>query len=480
MASGSALDLSLLGRHLSLGQATATTAKLDGVAKTIDAKATGLGIGLTPGNTVEAVLGGAQGTKKCAVPPLSSLMGQLTSVLPTLADVLPVMQLDVACGSASALGDLSNFVVRGDGSVANITVALSPAIKGLVAQVKGQLTDTVLKTPIGALVDQVDTTSQAAVNQLNGLLAQVLSPAVGTTVTLPVLGLKSTVLNALDRLQDTDLVRVSIGNAIARNIGDPTSFLAAARDEGGVIQILPDLIVDANGVHSPLLSISTAVTEASVKIDRLSAAATGTATNTLVSIDSGLLPEIPLGQMNVAGVISLKELATKLGYKSSVGHLELSPGQSVVLFPNTPLESAISVAKASDPVKLPDGGLRVESSAVSVHLLRGLGSLPVLSDAGFNLGTILANKTVDSALAPILGAAGLSLGDTTDTPGIKLDLAKSVAEASGARAVVSPAEVSRSLPRTGGTPVDAAPYAVPTLLGAAGGLRMFLRRRRTA
>ena len=79
--------------------------------------------------------------------------------------------------------------------------------------------------------------------------------------------------------------------------------------------------------------------------------------------------------------------------------------------------------------KLPDGGMRVESAAVSVHLFKGLNNLV----PGVNLGSLLGDANVDSLLAPVTGTLGLNLGTKSDVPGIKLGLAQTIAQAGGTR-----------------------------------------------
>jgi hypothetical protein len=164
----------------------------------------------------------------------------------------------------------------------------------------------------------------------------------------------------------------------------------------------------------------------------------------------------------------------------------------------SPLCSEISVGAVKAPEMMPDGRMRVESSAATIHLFKnldtlGLPALPVLGDLTGNLklGSILGNDVLGGLLAPVTGAAGLNIGEPSDVPGIRLSLAHAVAEAGGTKVMgaiqeqardlapvaTAPAEIP-SLPRTGGLPVDAT--AIPVLLGASAGLRALVRRRRSA
>ena len=137
--------------------------------------------------------------------------------------------------------------------------------------------------------------------------------------------------------------------------------------------------------------------------------------------------------------------------------------------------------------KLPDGSIKEESAAVSIHLFKGLNGLV----PGLNLGSILGNAALDTVLAPLSGATGLSLGEKTDVPGIRLALAQTVAQAGGTKVMAQVEERQRAaaaevpaatpapavaLPRTGGLPFGTA--AIPALLGVSLGVGTFLRRRR--
>ena len=117
---------------------------------------------------------------------------------------------------------------------------------------------------------------------------------------------------------------------------------------------------------------------------------------------------------------------------------------------------------------------------------------PRLPPRPLNLGTILGNGGplgIGQVVNGLLGQSGLSLGEPSDVPGIKISLAHAVAEAGGNKVMGATQEAPRSLdpvagapiaapalPRTGGLPVDAT--AIPVLLGASAGLRSVVRRRR--
>ena len=99
---------------------------------------------------------------------------------------------------------------------------------------------------------------------------------------------------------------------------------------------------------------------------------------------------------------------------------------------------------------------------------------------GLNLGTILGNGSPIGGLVSGLvgGTTGLSLGEPTDVPGIRISLAHAAAEAGGTKVMGATQEAPRqldpvaaapiaapALPRTGGLPFDATgPVRVPDAL----------------
>ncbi len=321
-----------------------------------------------------------------------------------------------------------------------------------------------------------DAPAKTAVTTLNGVLGSLLGQG---SVVLPTLEPSQTVTNLVDRLQDSDLLRVNIGNAIAKNTGTPDKFVSESLAQGGTIEVLPAF----RGLGlPPLLKITTGESGASVSYNRGEAKGVGSAKNTLVRIESELLPTLGLGQIGLAGLKPLETLTGTLGIKGGPGFIELAPGQNVTLFCDGVLGvvgalcTEISVGMPKE-TKLPDGGIKEESAGVSIHLFKGLNSLV----PGLNLGSILGNAALDTVLAPLSGATGLALGEKTDVPGIRLALAQTVAQAGGSkvmqqveerqRAAVAepPAPVpapAAALPRTGGLPFTAggdprAPWSEP-------------------
>jgi len=477
VASAQALDLSLLGRKLTFGIASADSAA-NVVANTLNQKASGIGTLLSPKTAITAAQGvqPAEGGRACFQPPLGEALAGAN--LPSL------LIGEVACGEAITKGDVNSFEAIGTGTVAslklNATQILKPAL-----DVLQPLLGTVGQTPVGELLKVTDAPAKTAVTTLNGVLGSLLGQG---SVVLPTLEPSQTVTNLVDRLQDSDLLRVNIGNAIAKNTGTPDKFISESIAQGGTIEVLPAF----RGLGlPPLLKITTGESGASVSYNRGEAKGVGSAKNTLVRIESELLPTLGLGQLGVAGLKPLETLTGTLGIKGGPGFIELSPGQNVTLFCDGVLGvvgalcTEISVGMPKE-TKLPDGGIKEESAGVSIHLFKGLNNLV----PGLNLGSILGTAALDTVLAPLAGTTGLALGEKTDVPGIRLALAQTVAQAGGTkvmqnveerqRAAVAepPASVpvpAAALPRTGGLPFPAA--VIPALLGLSLGTATFMRRR---
>jgi hypothetical protein len=478
VASAQALDLSLLGRRLTFGIASVDSAA-NVVNNTLNQKASGIGTLLSPKTAITASQGDqpANGGRACFQPPLGEALAGAN--LPSL------LIGEVACGEASTKGDVSSFEAVGTGTVASLRLNATQILKPALDALKPVL-DTVAATPVGDLLKATDAPAKTAVTTLNGLLGSLLGQG---SVVLPTLEPSQTVKDVVNRLEDSDLLRVNIGNAIAKNTGTAANFTSESLAQGGTIEVLPAF----RGLGlPPLLKITTGESGASVTYDRDKTAGVGSAKNTLVRIESELLPTLGLGQIGLAGVKPLETLTGTLGIKSGPGFIELAPGQNVTLFCDGALGvlgalcTEISVGTPHE-TKLPDGSIKEESAAVTIHLFKGLNNLV----PGLNLGSVLGNAALDTVLAPVSGATGLSLGEKTDVPGIRLALAQTVAQAGGTKVMgqveekqrAAAAEVPAStpvpaaaLPRTGGLPFRTA--TIPALLGVSLGLGTFLRRRR--
>lgn len=537
-ASSQVLDLHLLGRHIAFGSADVNTT-LDAVTKQLTAEAKGVGALLTPDSVSIARFNdpAAPGGKKCGMPGLGAitgLLGQAGPQLPvSLGGLLPKLDISAACGEANVGGTPESFLAESVGGLLQVKVALPQILQDLVKTVQGVVNGTTTGggvlggLPIVGALGSPDAAVQGALGQVNGVLGGLLGasglPVLNTIA--PVLSNpQETVSNLLDGIAGGDLLQVNLGVSTASNRGDLASYISQAVSEGGSIVLLPNF----GGQDKPLLKISIARSSAKVAVDRAAAMAEPMVENTLLRIESPILPDlnlaglpivggllgstglpvvgsivpmiggllggVPVADGLLGGLMPFDATVKGLGLKSGPGYIELGPGMSVSILCDGPVAilcSEISVGAVKDPEVLPNGRMHVEASSATIHLLKGLGSLPLLSGlnlpivGNLNPGTILGNDLVGGLLGPLTGGA-LQLGEKSDVPGIKISLAQAMAEAGGVKVLGAVEEQARdlpavapeqapALPRTGGLPVSGA--AIPVLLGASAGLRMIVRRR---
>jgi hypothetical protein len=570
-ASSQVVDLDILGRHVSFGSADVNST-LDAVTKQVNAEAKGLGTLLVPASQAIARFNDpASVNKACALPQVQQVTGLLSGTsqgltLPvvgnllgggalSLGGLLPKLDINVGCAEANVGGNADSFLAESVGGLLQVHVGLPAIVSGLAGTLRQTVNSLGLTSGngvvgglpvVGGLLGGTDSNALGQLAPVNNLLGGILGgnlvkglPVVGGLASglnlnsiAPALAPATTVDGLLKSLQDGDLIRIDLGVATARNAGDLQSYLSQAVAEGGSIDILPNLL----GSGKSLLKIDIMKSDAKVSIDRNTMKAVPVATNTLVRVESALLPDLGLSSLPIVGgllgstglpvvdsvvpvlngllggipaavpgsvtsLLPFDATVKGLGLKAGAGYVELGPGMSVSLLCDglvAPLCTEISVGAAQAPTTTADGRTRIESSAVTIHLLKGidglLGSVPVagpLLDKTLNLGTILGNGSPIGGLVSGLvgGATGLSLGEPTDVPGIRISLAHAVAEAGGTKVMGANEEKGRqldpvaaapiaapALPRTGGLPVDAT--AIPVLLGASAGLRSLVRRRR--
>ena len=564
-ASSQVVDLDLLGRHVSFGSADVNST-LDAVTKQVNAEAKGLGTLLVPASQAIARFNDpASVNKACALPQVEQVTGLLSGTaqglnLPVigglgLGGLLPKLDINVGCAEANVGGNADSFLAESVGGLLQIHVGLPAVVSGLAGTLRQTVNSLGLTSGngvvgslpvVGGLLGGTDANALGQLAPVNNLIGGILGgnlvkglPVVGGLASglnlnsiAPALAPATTVDGLLKSLQDGDLIRIDLGVATARNAGDLQSYLSQAVAEGGSIDILPNLL----GSGKSLLKIDIMKSDAKVSIDRNTMKAVPVATNTLVRVESALLPDLGLSSLPIVGgllgstglpvvdsvvpvlngllggipaavpgsvtsLLPFDATVKGLGLNAGAGYIELGPGMSVSLLCDglvAPLCTEISVGAAQAPTTTADGRTRIESSAVTIHLLKGidglLGSVPVagpLLSQTLNLGTILGNGSPIGGLVSGLvgGATGLSLGEPTDVPGIRISLAHAVAEAGGTKVMGATEETPRqldpvaaapiaapALPRTGGLPVDAT--AIPVLLGASAGLRSVVRRRR--
>ena len=548
-ASSEVLDLHLLGRHIAFGQATAQST-LDAITKNLTAEATGLGALLAPATQAVARFNdpAAPGGKACALPMLQDVLGQAQSGgllnglglpgLPaglSLGGLLPSIDLNVACGEANVGGNAESFLAESVGGLLQLRVALPEVLKGAVGTVRqtvGGLTNGEV-LGVGDLLAGTVPVGVGDPTQILGQVNSIITPLLGSTPVGGMLDLNAiapaltnptqTVDDLLKGIEQGDLLRINLGVATARNAGDLQSYLSQAISEGGSVEILPNF----GGLDKPLVRITIAKSSAKVMVERSGAMPSATSDNTILRIESPLLPNLSIASLPIVGgllstglpvadsvvpvvngmlggvpavnnLLGFDATVKSLGLNSGPGYIELAPGMSVRILCDgvlAPLCTEISVGAVKAPEVLANGRTRIESSAATIHALKGLNdllNLPVLKDLGLGslgLGTILGNDLLGGVLDPLLGTAGLNLGEKSDVPGIKISLAHAMAEAGGTKVMGATQERARelapvaaapvaipTLPRTGGLPVDAT--AIPVLLGASAGLRALVNRRR--
>jgi hypothetical protein len=500
---------------------------------------------------VQQITGMLSGTSSSIIPSLPVVGNLLPSVgggALSLGGLLPKLDVNVGCAEANVGGNADSFLAESVGGLLQIHVQMPELVSGLVGTVRGTLggltgqgNANVLGLPVGDIMNNVPVVTELN-KAVGGLLGGALS---GVPVAGPIAGnlgiqeLTGTLLNptktvdgVLESIEKGDILSIDLGVATARNAGDLSSYISQAVSEGGAINVLPNFL----GSGKSLLKIDILKSSAKVSVDRNTMQVVPEAAHTTVRIESALLPDlglsslplvgdllgstglpvvdsvvpmvngllggVPVADKALGGLLPFDATVKGLGLKAGDGFIELGPGMSVSLLCDgivAPLCTEISVGAAHDPTTTADGRTRVESSAVTIHLLKGLndltgqlpivGGLPVINGLGLNLGTILGDGSPIGGIASgLLGTAGLNLGEPSDVPGIKISLAHAVAEAGGTKVMGATEERARdldpvaapiaapALPRTGGLPIDAT--AIPVLLGASAGLRSVVRRRR--
>ena len=492
---------------------------------------------------VEQVTGLLSGTTQgLQLPVVGNLLDSVGGGALSLGGLLPKLDINVGCAEANVGGNADSFLAESVGGLLQVHVKMPELVSALAGTVRGLVGDTVANLPVVGQGGLLGSSNEGAIAQVNSALGGILGgellsglPVVGGLTSslnldtlAPAMDPAKTVDGLLKSLQDGDLIRIDLGVATARNAGDLQSYISQAVSEGGAIDILPNLL----GSGKSLLKINILKSSAKVSVDRNTMKVVPEAAHTTVRIESALLPDlglsslplvgdvlgstglpvvdsvvpmvngllggVPVADDVLGGLLGFDATVKGLGLTAGDGYIELGPGMSVSLLCDglvAPLCTEISVGAASDPVTTADGRTRIESSAVTVHMLKGLNDLtsglPLVNGLNLpvNLGTILGNGSpIGGLVSGLLGSTGLSIGEASDVPGIKISLAHAVAEAGGAKVMGAVEEAPRgldpvaapiaapALPRTGGLPIDAT--AIPVLLGASAGLRSVVRRRR--
>jgi hypothetical protein len=344
-AAARALDLSILGQKLTLGDTVANIVKGvgDTGATTLLAKAVGTGQLSLLGNTTASssvTSNGAQNTPaSCAALALPEAISSILNV-------------GIACGSSSAAinNGLLNAVATGtvgdiDLSVNNLlkTLGLDGAVAGVGTQVGGLLTT------------------------LLGVTGELGLPVAGTP--LENVDLATLLSSVLDSVVNTKTLEVLIGDARSETVNTANTVTAKAHSAAVDIKILPTPKLGGIVQSIPLVQIIIGEASAAATYDRLTGKPLGDPTfDPAIVRVKGLVPTLLLGADPEKGIA-------------------VTLGQDLVLLAGTPLESRIILGAG----KIVDDGVfgkKAVADGVSVELLKGISGGIVLNLAHAEAGAI--------------------------------------------------------------------------------------------
>ena len=334
-AAGTALDLSVLSLpKVSLG---VSTSKVTSLTTAVGEGAGSLGLIDSVTHAEVANSGSDVKPNACAVPlPIAS-----------------ILNLGLACGSASASITGANPVAASEGSVASADLA-------------GQN----LLAAAAPITDAV-----------TGTVGTVLTTLCGTlSVVCPVTGTVGDVLNSVIT---TKTLELSAGKSTSTVTTDGSRVTASAVSEGAVIKLLPLPQVDGVVSTEPLATIIVGTAKATAVYDRATGVATPSVDPALVTVRLNTLLTTALG------------LPTEISVP--IGASLIVPGTA-----GTPLETEI-VAAAGRTVTNADGTVTATSDAVKISALKGIAGGVTLSLASAQAGV---GGTVAVA-APVVPVAEL-------------------------------------------------------------------------
>jgi len=352
-AAGRALDLSVLSLpKVTLGVSSANVTSLP--------TAVGEGAGS---------LGLAGTTQKAEVTSPGSMTLPSTCAVPL--PVAGLLNLGLACGSASASIVDANPVATGEGSVATVDL-------------NGQA----LLDAVGPLTDTLTGTVATALDPVCGLVS------LTCTVT-------DTVGDVLTSVLETKTLEVAAGKSTSSVTTEGSKVTATATSTGAEIKLLPLPVVGGTVSTEPLATIIVGTAKATAVYDRATGTSTPTVDPALVTVRFNTLLTNTLG---IAQEISVP-----------IGQSLVVPGTA-----GTPLETEIVVA-AGRTVTNPDGTIGAFADAVKVHALKGVsgGILLSLASAEAGVGGSVAvaapipavelPRTGGTPWLPIVGASVLGL-----------------------------------------------------------------------
>lgn len=317
-AAGRALDLSVLSLpRVTLGVSTAK------VTSALTAVAEGAGsLGVT-GATQRAEITGTG----------SDVKPQSCAAAVPVGDILNV---GIACGSASSSVVNNNPVATSEGEVAGVDLS-GQNLLGAVAPLTGAVTGTV-ETTLGAVCGALSVTCD----------------------------LTTTVGDVIDSVVETKTLEVSAGKSVSSVVTEAGRVTSTARSTGAEIRLLPTPEVGEAISTEPLATIIVGEAQARAVYDRATGSSTPTVDPALVRI-----------RLNTV-------LTNSLGIGQEI---TVPVGQSIIVpgTEGTPLETEI-VAAAGRTVTNPDGTVGAVADAVKVHALKGIGGGVLLSLAHAEAG----------------------------------------------------------------------------------------------
>ncbi|HUR78434.1 MAG TPA: hypothetical protein VMZ22_10835 [Acidimicrobiales bacterium] len=378
-AAARALDLSILGQKLTLGDTVANIVK--GVGDTGNstylAKAVGTGQLSLLGNTTATSAVTSEGAQN---KPASC------AALALPAEIASILSVGIACGSstASIQNGLLNAVASGQVGDIDLSVNNLLATLGLDGTVEG------VGVQVGGLVSTL-----LGVTQELGLPTENL-PNVGDLLS-----------DVIGSIAKTKTLEVLVGDAKSETVSTANTVTAKAHSAAVDIKILPTPTLGGVVQSTPLVQIIIGEASAKATYDRLTGKPLGDPTfDPAIVRVKGLVPTLLLGADSEKGIA-------------------VTLGQDLTLLAGTPLESRIILGAG----KIVDDGVfgkKAVADGVAVELLKGISGGIVLNLAHAEAGAIAnlpQTRVLDTPSIDIARGAPTSLPRTGAEAALPLALA---------------------------------------------------------
>lgn len=330
-AASRALDLSILGQKLTLGDTVANIVKGvgDSGKSSLLAKAVGTGQLSLLGNTTATSSLTSNGTQTAP---------KACSGIELPAQISAILSVGVACGASSAAvnNDLLRAVATGE--VADVSLKVNNLLAPLGLQ---DLTETL---PVGDLVQTL-----LGVTNALGVEALPIQP-------------DDLLSSLLDSVLNTETLRISVGDATSEVVNTANTVTAKSHSAAVDIKILPTPTLGGVVQSTPLLQIIIGEAAASATYDRLTGKPVGE-------------PTFDPAIVRVKGLLFPGE------------GIKVALGQDLVLLEGTPLESRIALGAG----KIVDDGTfgkKAVADGVAIELLKGISGGVVLNLAHAEAGAI--------------------------------------------------------------------------------------------